>query len=134
MLNKIKTKIKKNTEIFALSLLIFITIFATSYYNFTKAKVYSNYKLIANNIYLKKTINHFFDNLEPKFQKIKHQVAVGETFDIILEKYSIDKDEAQNIKEKLSKKVNLNKLNTNQEIQINLDQTTNKIKQKQTHT
>ena len=129
MLNKIKTKIKKNTEIFALILLIFITIIATSYYNFTKAKVYSNYKLITNNIYLKKTINHLFDNLEPKFQKVKHQVAIGETFDNILAKYSVDKDEAQNIKEKLSKKVNLNKLNTNHKIQFTLDQSTNLIKE-----
>ena len=129
MLNKIKTKIKKNTEIFALSLLVFITIIVTSYYNFTKAKVYSNYKHITNNIYLKKTINHLFDSLEPKFQKIKHQVAIGETFDNILEKYSIDKDEAQNIKEKLSKKVNLNKLNTNHKIQFTLDQSTNLIKE-----
>ncbi len=129
MLNKIKIKIKKNTEIFALSLLIFLTIIATSYYNFTKMKVYSNYKNIANNVYLKKTINHFLNNLEPKFQKIKHQVAVGETFDSILEKYFIDENEAQNIKEKLSKKINLNKLNTNNKIQFTIDQSTNLIKE-----
>ncbi len=129
MLNKIKTKIKNNTEIFALSLLIFLTIIATSYYNFTKAKVYSNYKNIANNVYLKKTLNHFLNNLEPKFQKVKHQVTVGETFDSILEKYFINEREAQNIKEKLSKKVNLNKLNTNHKIQFTLDQSTNLIKE-----
>jgi len=129
MLNKIKIKIKKNTEIFALSLLIFITVIATSYYNYTKAKVYLNYKNIANNIYLKKTINHFFNNLEPKFQKIKHQVSVGETFDNILEKYSIDKKEAQSIKKKISKQIDLNKLNTNHKIQFTLDQSTNLIKE-----
>ena len=36
MLNKIKLKIKKNTEIFALCILVFITILSTSYYNFNK--------------------------------------------------------------------------------------------------
>ena len=92
-------------------------------------KVYSNYKNIANNVYLKKTINHFLNNLEPKFQKVKHQVTVGETFDSILEKYFINEREAQNIKEKLSKKVNLNKLNTNHKIQFTLDQSTNLIKE-----
>ena len=129
MLNKIKIKIKKNTEIFALSLLIFITIIATSYHNYTKAKVYSNYKNITNNVYLQKTINYFFDNLEPKFKKINHQVAEGETFDNILENYSIDKTEIKNIKKELLKKVNLNKLNTNHKIQFTLDQSTNLIKE-----
>ena len=129
MLNKIKIKIKKNTEIFALSLLIFITIIATSYYNFTKSRVYSNYNIITNNIYFKKTLNHFFNSLEPKFQKVKHQVVVGETFDNILEKYFIDEIEAQNIKEKLSKQIDLNKLNTNHKIQFTLDQSTNLIKE-----
>ena len=129
MLNKIKIKIKKNTEIFALSLLVFITIIATSYHNFTKAKVYSNYKNITNNIYLQKTINYFFDNLEPKFKKINHQVSEGETFDNILENYSIDRTEIKNIKKELLKKVNLNKLNTNHKIQFTLDQSTNLIKE-----
>ncbi len=129
MLNKIKIKIRKNTEIFALSLLIFITIIATSYHNYTKAKVYSNYKNITNNIYLQKTINYFFDNLEPKFKKINHQVSEGETFDNILESYSIDRAEIKNIKKELLKKINLNKLNTNHKIQFTLDQSTNLIKE-----
>jgi len=129
MLNKIKIKIKKNTEIFALSLLIFITIIATSYHNYTKAKVYSNYKNITNNIYLQKTINHFFDNLEPKFKKIDHQISEGETFDNILESYSIDKAEIKNIKKELLKKIDLNRLNTSHKIQFTLDQSTNLIKE-----
>ena len=129
MLNKIKIKIKKNTEIFALSLLIFVTIIATSYHNYTKTKVYSNYKNITNNIYLQKTINHLFNNLEPKFKKINHQVSGGETFDSILENYAIDKTEIQNIKKELSKKINLDKVNTNHKIQFTLDQSTNLIKE-----
>ena len=55
MLNKIKIKIKKNAEIFALFLLIFLTIIATSYYNNSKKKIYENYKTIINNVFLKKT-------------------------------------------------------------------------------
>ena len=38
MLKKIKLKIRKNLEIFALGLLIGITIAFTSYYNFNKKK------------------------------------------------------------------------------------------------
>ena len=129
MLNKIKFKFKNNTEIVALGLLVIITIISTSYYNFIKKKVYNNYKTTINNIYLKKTINHIFDNLEPKFKKINHKISSGETFDNILENYSISKSEISEIKKKISKEININRLNTNQKIQFTIDQTNNIIKE-----
>tara|TARA_A100001011_G_scaffold187471_1_gene195990 strand:- start:126 stop:1418 length:1293 start_codon:yes stop_codon:yes gene_type:complete len=128
MLNKLKIKIKKNTEILALSLLIIITIISTSYYNYNKKKIYDNFKNTVNNIYLKKTITHLFDNLEPKYKKINHKVSSGETFNSILEQYSINQKEILEIKDKLSNKVNLNKLNTNQKIQFTLDQSNDIVK------
>ena len=84
MFEKIKSKIKKNTEIFALSLLIIITVISTSFYNQSKKKIVNNYKNTINNVYLKKTLNHFFSNLEPKFKEINHKVTSGETFQNIL--------------------------------------------------
>ena len=129
MLKSFKTKIKNKNEIFALILLIIITISFTSYYNFTKNKINNSYKEIINNIYFKKTVNHFLSNLEPKFKKIRHQIASGETFDNILNQYSIKKEEIQSIKYKLSKKINLNKLNTNQKIYLTVDQSNNSIKE-----
>ena len=129
MLNKLKIKFKSNTEIVALGLLVIITIISTSYYNFIKKKVYNNYKTTINNIYLKKTINHIFDNLEPKFKKINHKISSGETFDNILENYSISKSEISEIKKKISKEININRLNTNQKIQFTIDQTNNIIKE-----
>ena len=98
MLNKIKIKLKKNTEIFALCVLVFITILSTSYYNFNKKRIYTNYKSTINNIYFKKTLNHVFDKLEPKFKKINHNISSGETFDSILESYSVSKKEISEIK------------------------------------
>ena len=129
MLNKISSKIKKNTEIFALSLLLFITIISTSYYNYNKNKIYSNYKTIINNVYFKKSLNNLFNNLEPKFKKISHQIQSGETFDNILESYEINKSEISDIKKKLSKKINLNKLNTSQKIHFVIDQKSNVLKE-----
>ena len=129
MLNKLKIKLKNNTEIVALGLLVIITIISTSYYNYVKKKVYTNYKTTINNIYLKKTINHIFDNLEPKFKKINHKISSGESFDNILEQYSVSKLEISEIKKKLSKEININKLNTNQKIQFTIDQTNNLIKE-----
>ena len=127
MLNKIKIKIKNKNEIFALILLLTITVVSTSYYNYTKTKVENNYKNIINNIYFKKTINHLFDNFEPKFKKVRHQIKAGETFDKILDQYSINKSEIEEIKNKLSNKINLNKLNTTQKILLTVDQSNNSI-------
>ena len=127
MLNKLKTKVKKNTEIFALGLLVLITIISTTYYNYSKKKIYNNYKNTINNIYFKKTLDHVFNNLEPKYKKINHKILKGETFDKILEKYSLNKKEISQIKIKLSKKINLNKLNTNHKIIFTIDQSNNLI-------
>ena len=136
MLEKLKLKknlgilllIKRNTEIVALGILLLVTIISTTYYNNSKKKIYFNYKDILNNVYLKKTINHLFDNLEPRFKVINHKVSNGETFDNILELYSIREKEIKKIKKKLSNKINLNKLNTNHKIKFTLDQSNNFIK------
>ena len=129
MINILKSKIKKNPEIFSLFILILITVISTSYYNYSKNKIYDNYKIIINNIYLKKTLNHVFNELEPRFKKINHQILEGETFDKILEAYLIKKPEIAEIKGKISKKINLNKLNPNQKIQFTIDQSSSQIKE-----
>ena len=129
MLNKIKRKFKNNTEIIALGLLLLTTILSTTYYNFNKQKIYNNYKNIINNVYFKKTLNHVFGNLEPKFKTITHKINEGETFDKILRNYEIKEEEILSVKKKLSKKINLNKLNTYHKIQFTLDQTTNQLKE-----
>ena len=129
MLKNYKYKIKKNLEIFTLVLIIFVTVVSTTLYNHNKNVATQNYNHLIDNIYLKKTLNHIINNLEPKYLKINHKIKSGETFDKILNNYSISKEEIIFIKENLAKKVNLNKLNTKQSIQISLDQTNNKIKE-----
>jgi len=129
MINKLKAKIKKNIEILALSFLILVSIILTSYYNYNKKIIYNNYKNILSNVYLKKTVNQLFDSFEPKIKKIDHNVLEGETFDKILKLYSINPEEIEDIKKQLKKKVNLNKLNTNHNIQFTIDQSKNLIKE-----
>ena len=129
MLNKLKKKLTNNTEIIALGLLLITTILSTTYYNFNKQKIYNNYKNIINNVYFKKTINHFFENLEPKFKTVVHVIKEGETFDKILKSYYIKEDEILSVKKKLSKRVNLNKLTTNQKIQFTINQSDNQLKE-----
>ena len=127
MFKNLKYKIKKKIEIFALIGLIITTVLVTSYFNHQKKVRISAYNNIIENIYLKKTLNHIIENLEPKYFKVKHKISQGETFDKILEKYLIDKDEVNKIKNSLKKKIDLNKLNTSQTIFINIDKTTNKV-------
>ena len=129
MIKKFKIKFKNKNEIIALGLLLFITLISTTYYNVAKNEMINNYKNIIDNIYFKKSTSHFFDKLKPKFLKINHQIALGETFDGILEQYSIDKNEIKGIKNKLSKKIDLNKLNTNQKILLTIDQSNKLIKE-----
>ena len=127
MLKNLKNKIRKNIEIFGLIFLIAITVVSTSYFNFKKNNNIQGYNNFIGNIYFKKTLSHLVDNLDPKYKKIKHKIKSGETFDKILESYSIEKSEIIKIKNSLKDKVNLNKLNTKQIIQFNLDKTNNKI-------
>ena len=129
MINNLQKILKKNTEILALFILILISVISTSYFNFNKDRIIKNYVESFNNIYFKKTLNHFIDNLEPRFNKVTHNISAGETFDIILKRYNVNKNEIKTIKETLSKKVNLNKLNTSQKIKFVLDQSNNKIKE-----
>jgi len=123
MLKKFKIKLRKNLEISVLALLILITIIFTSYYNFNKEKIFNNYVNLLNNIYFKKSFNQILNNLEPRFKKIEHKIGIGETFDKILEQYSVEKTEVSKIKKELSKEVNLNKLDVNQKFQFTIDQT-----------
>jgi len=129
MVKKIKIKIKKNLEIFSLILVLLITVTFTSYYNYNKKKIINNYTDLLENIYFQKYINHLFSNLEPRFKKIEHAVNVGETFDKIMEQYSVNKFEIQQIKKELSKKIDINRLKLNQKFHFTVDQTSYLVKE-----
>ena len=129
MINQIIKKINKNTELVALTIVILVTVLFTTYYNNNKEKINNNYKNIINNVFFKKTINHLVNNLEPKFKKIDHKISLGETFVGILESYSISQAEIKEIKKKLSKKININKLSKGQKIELTLNQSTNLVKE-----
>ena len=129
MIKKYIIKLKVKNEILALIILIILTSIFTIYHNQTKNKINNNYKKIIENFYFKKTVNHFFEKFEPRFKKITHKVREGETFMGILEYYSLNKDEISTIKNKINKKINLNRLNTNQKIHFTIDQTDNSIQE-----
>jgi murein DD-endopeptidase MepM/ murein hydrolase activator NlpD len=109
-------------------LIIFTTIIAT-FSAYQKKLKDNKFNELINNTYLKKTLREIVNNLEPKYKTYNHKIKSGETFDKILKGYSIDKEQVKAIKENLSKKTDINKLNTKQRIQITVDQTNNKIKE-----
>ncbi|MDC0616604.1 peptidoglycan DD-metalloendopeptidase family protein [Candidatus Pelagibacter ubique] len=124
--NKIIKIIKKNIEITFLILLLLITISSTSIYNEKKVLIDENYKNLINNIYFQKSINQIFDNLVPRYKNIDHKISSGETFDKILNNYSIPNEEINQIKKKLNSDYNINNLQPNLEIKITIDQSNNK--------
>ena len=124
--NKIIKIIKKNIEITFLFLLLLITISSTSIYNEKKVLINENYKNLINNIYFQKSINQIFDNLVPRYKNINHKISNGETFDKILNNYSIPNEEINQIKSKLNSDYDINNLQPNLEIKITIDQSNNK--------
>ncbi len=129
MLKKISTLIKQNNEITTLSLAIIATLILITLFKHKINTDNENFNNLINNIYLKKSLNHIFNNLEPKYKRVNHKVQSGETFDKILKFYLIKDEEISKIKKNLSKKVDLNKLNTKQVISFSLDQSNNQIKE-----
>ena len=129
MIKNLKKKIKNNFEISILIGLIFFTAISTNLFNLKKNNDYKIYNNFIDNVYFKNTLGHIIENLEPKYKKTKHKIQSGETFDKILESYSIEKQEIIKIKKSLKKKFDLNKLNTKQIIEFSLNKTNNKIEE-----
>jgi murein DD-endopeptidase MepM/ murein hydrolase activator NlpD len=127
MIKKFRSSVIKKLHILPLIILIFITILITFYSNYKKNINFQKYNNFINNIYLKKTLSEIINNLEPRYKTYNHKIKSGETFDKILKIYSIDNEEIKELKKNLLKKVNINKLNTNQKIQISVDKTNNKV-------
>ena len=124
--NKLIKLVKKNTEIFLLFLLLIFTIFSTTIYNNNKLETNENYKELINNIYFQKSLKQIFNNLKPRYKSIDHKISKGETFDKILNNYSIPSKEILSIKENLNSDFNLSNLKTNLDIKFTIDQSNNK--------
>jgi murein DD-endopeptidase MepM/ murein hydrolase activator NlpD len=129
MQKKIIKYFLKNLEISLLISFVLTVIITSIILNYQKNLSSQNYNNFIHNIYLKKTFDEVINNLEPRFKKYNHKIKSGETFNNILDQYSIDIKEINILKKNLIKKVNINKLNTSQKIQITIDQTNNKIKE-----
>ena len=127
MLKNFFSFFKEKLEITALILALIFTVIITSFYSNYKRNINQNYQELINNIYFQKTITNALNNLEPKFKKINHKVNSGEKFDQILLKYSVDRNDINEIKKILSNKININNLPKSKIITLTIDQTKNKV-------
>ena len=126
LFNKIPKIIEKNTEISFLFIIIIITIISTNFYNNNKKIISKNYKDTINNTYFQKSLNHIFNNISPRYTKVEHKIADGETFDKILNSYFVSTKEIKKIKKELDKFYNLNSLKTDLIIKFIIDESNEK--------
>jgi len=123
---KVPKLIKGNLEILIIFFLTTITIVSTTSFNNSKKQIDANYKNVLGNVYFQKTIDHIFKNLTPRYRNINHKISDGETFNEILNMYSITNNEIIKVKKELDLDYNLNNLKTDLDIKLTIDESSNK--------
>jgi len=126
-LRKVKSTLRRDPEIAFLLFTAFFLVISIQLYNVLKNEKKSNFFEILNNSFFKKTVVYYLDNLNPKYENIKHKISKGETLDEILKKYQIPKEELINIKKSIDKKNKLNNLKPGLTINITIDKSEEKI-------
>ena len=115
-------KIFKNNFYFIfLSLLILLTIFLTNIYSTNKQSQIEGKNDIVENIYLKKSLNLIFNNLNPRYSYLSFKINKGESFEKILNKLNLSVNEKKFIIKNLSKYKFVNNLYQGQTIHFKLD-------------
>ena len=119
---KVLSFVRKNTEVFLLMLLLVISTLIIQVYNSQNKKVDNEYIKVLRNTYFKKTINHIFFNLTPRYEQIDYSVKSGQTLKDILKEFSVKDEEIKKIFAILNKK-ETNKIRSKQILNIILDNT-----------
>ena len=118
---------KKNMEIFLLIFTLILLATVTQIYNYTKDVKKKNFYSIIENLYFKKTLNYYMDNLNPKYINISHKISSGETLAKILKRYEVSDNEINRLQKELSKKNNLNTLKLGLKIDFVINTSDKKI-------
>ena len=121
-------KLKKNYTIVIVFLTLSVTILVTSSYNKYLAYEKENYKKIINNIYFKKTIEYFLDDLNPKYTDKTYNVQAGDSLEKILIRHKVKENEIKLIQKKISKENTKVTLKVGQEINFTFENSTNNQK------
>ena len=124
---KVSNFIKKNLEIFFLFLLLIISAIIIQFYNLQTKQTENEYLKVVRNSYFKKTIDHVFFSLNPRFEEINHMVQSGETLEKILKKNLVSESEIAKLYSIIDKD-DLKRIKLNKIINITLDNSNKKNK------
>ena len=119
---KVLSFVRKNTEVFLLMLLLVVSTLIIHVYNSQNKKVDNEYIKVLRNTYFKKTVNHIFFNLTPRYEQIDYSVKSGQTLKEILKEFSVKDEEINKIFAILTKS-ETNKIRSKQTLNIILDNT-----------
>ena len=103
-------------------LLLIVSTLIIQVYNSQSKKVNNEYVKILRNTYFKKTLNHIFFNLTPRYEEIDYSVKSGQTLKDILKEFSVKDEEIRKIFAILSKS-ETDKIRSKQTLNIILDNT-----------
>ena len=118
---------KGNRTILSLTLLMIIAIIAMNYHNYKKSMNETNIKNLVNNIYFKKTLRNLFNQFNPKYERVYHNVLKGQSLSNIFEKYSVSNNELELVKKSLIKKYKISGLKVNDLLEFTIDRSNQKI-------
>ena len=118
--------LNKNKLSLAIFTAIFFTVLVVSIYNIQKDKQNQNFQDLVDNIYLNKTLNNLIDHFKPRINKITHKIDTGDTFNKIMNTYSVNEEDILKIKKKFDSK-NLDNLIINNNINLEIDNLDNNL-------
>ena len=121
------TKIKQNFEVFFVLLIILITTIITQLYNESKKNYEKRYITLINNLYFQKSVNHFINEIQPKFEYVEHRVSQNESLNSIFIKNNIPNTEAFLIEKNLKENKSFKNLRVNQLLSFTIDRSNNSV-------
>ena len=122
-MNKIKLRklIQKYFQFISFLLLVLLIVLLISYNSFHKKNQTDLFEKTLENIYLKNTVNSIIKNLKPRFETINYIIQTGDTFEKVLKKINISKNEKKKILKKVLKLKLVNNLKKNHKISFKID-------------
>ena len=113
--------IKEFTIFFWLILISIFGVFITSIYNKVKNEEIKLIQSSLENIYFNKTIRQITENLEPRFTTLTYVSKSGDTYQSIINKLDIDKNERNTLQKTIINEKSLKILKINQKFEFKFD-------------
>ena len=118
---KLRKLIQKYIQFISFLLLVLLIVLLISYNSFHKKNQTNLFEKTLENIYLKSTVNSIIKNLKPRFETINYKIQTGDTFEKVLNKINISKNEKKKILKKVLKLKLVNNLKKNHKISFKID-------------